>query len=204
MYGLARTTPDPRSTFVLMGGDICHFAGDFRPTLSYPLPNHIPSGILDSDTTCFPIPCPCSLFTDQHPVLLPSPSAQLANADTTPFYKVSTHPKSAYIDPPIAQESVNQLTNFDASPSVLVCIAHDGALLQFLPTLNDDPKSDLNDWKLHGWKEKCHWGWLNELPRLSRAGRKPIVEGFWRDGKPWNRAESEFHRREEVAGGTGL
>lgn len=75
---------------------------------------------------------------------------------------------------------------FDDSPNVLVCIAHDPSLLDFLPTLNNNPERDLNDWKRQGWKERCHWGWLNELPRNGKRGREPVVEGFWRDGKKWD------------------
>ncbi|KPI35373.1 uncharacterized protein AB675_9978 [Cyphellophora attinorum] len=39
MCALARTTPD---TFLFLGGDICHFAGDFRPSEQLPLPDSIP------------------------------------------------------------------------------------------------------------------------------------------------------------------
>lgn len=76
---------------------------------------------------------------------------------------------------------------FDDSPDVLVIIAHDPTSLQVLPTLNDAPGEDLNGWKENEWKEKCHWGWLNELPREGKAGRRPIVEGFWSGGERWDR-----------------
>jgi len=84
---------------------------------------------------------------------------------------------------------VEKLIAFESSPNVLVCLAHDPALLKYLPTLNSDPASDLNSWQERGWKEKCRWNWLNELPRNGRPGRKPLVKGFWRDGKSWNRPQ---------------
>lgn len=185
MCGLARTTPGDESTFLLLGGDICHFAGDIRPNASYPLPDEIPASVLDHDPDYFPVPCPCSFFTAHHPVL--SREGRNDGRRTTPFFKVSTHPKSSYVDPPTAQKSVDKLIDFESCPRVFVCLAHDPTLFQYLPTLNEDPESTLNDWQSQGWKDKCRWDWLNELPRNGRQGRKPIVEGFWRDGKPWDR-----------------
>lgn len=166
--------------------------GDIRPNQTYPLPAEIPADVLDHDPSYFPKPCPCSLFTDHHP---------LANASDdpkqTPFYKVSTHSSSAYVDPPTAQKSVDRLIHFEQSNEVMICLSHDEALLKYLPTFNEHPKSDLNDWKKQGWKEKCRWDWLNELPRNGKPGRKPIVEGFWRDGKPWDRSKEKLEEKGE-------
>ena len=173
MCGLARVTTD---TFVFMGGDICHFAGDFRPNKTYPLPDPIPDPYLDKDAL-FPNPCPCSVFTDHHPTV--SQSHQDA-ARITPWYSVTDHPRSAYVDPPVAVESVRKMQELDEHPSVLVCIAHDRTLLEVLPVLNNEPEKDLNSWQVEGWKEKCHWGWLNELARDGKRGRPLIVEGLQR------------------------
>ncbi|EXJ80345.1 hypothetical protein A1O1_08489 [Capronia coronata CBS 617.96] len=189
MCGLARTTAGDDSTFLLLGGDICHFVGDLRPNPTYLMPDHIPAEVLDADPAYFPSPCPCTLFTDHHP-LLPH-GADLDEKKKTPFFRVSAHEKSAYVDPPIAQESVDKLLAFESSPQVLVCLAHDKTLHKHLPTLNEDPELTLNDWQERGWKEKCRWDWLNELPRNGKPGRKPVVEGFWRDGKPWDRSKVE-------------
>jgi glyoxylase-like metal-dependent hydrolase (beta-lactamase superfamily II) len=175
--GLARTTHD---TFVLMGGDICHFAGDFRPSDTIPLPDPIPRGVLDHSPH-FPIPCPAEIFTSHHPR-----ESDESKKKTTPWYSITDHHRAAYIDPPLARTSVNKMQLFDDSPYVLVCIAHDPTLLEVLPTLNKNPESDLEHWKSKGWKERCHWGWLNELPRDEKPGRKAVVEGFWRDGKWWD------------------
>jgi hypothetical protein len=187
MCGLARTTGGDESTFLLFGGDICHFVGDIRPNVAQPLPDTIPGDVLDHDPSYFPKPCPCSLFTDHHPQFSDSSSyASATERRQTPFYKVSTHHASAYVHPATSQKSVDKLISFESSPNVMICLAHDEALLKYLPTFNDDPKSELNEWKKRGWKEKCRWDWLNELPRNGKPGRKLIVEGFWRDGKPWD------------------
>lgn len=185
MCGLARTTGGRDSTFLLLGGDICHFVGHFRPNKSHPIPDPIPDVVLDDDAANFPIPCPCSVFADHHPSL--SNDVDEEERRTTPFYQVSDHKPSAYDDPATAQSSVDKLVAFERSPDVLVCLAHDPALLLHLPTLNTNSKSDLNSWREKKWKEQCRWEWLNELPRNGKPGRKPIVEGLWRDGKPWDR-----------------
>ncbi|PYH95473.1 hypothetical protein BO71DRAFT_440249 [Aspergillus ellipticus CBS 707.79] len=184
LCGLARTTED---TFLLLGGDICHFAGVVRPNTSLPFPAQIPTEALDKDPV-FPIPCPCSLFTSCHPIAT-------VDQDKTPFYQVSSYEATAFTDPELSQRSVNKLLEFENSPDVLICIAHDCDLPQYLPTLNESPSSDLNAWKENGWKEKLRWGWVNELPRAGRPGRKPLVEGYWRDGKVWAEAIETLHRR---------
>ncbi|PYH44766.1 MBL fold metallo-hydrolase [Aspergillus saccharolyticus JOP 1030-1] len=183
LCGLARTTED---TFILMGGDICHFAGVIRPTLDVPFPAHFSADILDRDPF-FSIPCPCSLFADHHP------NTQ-TDQHKTPFYDVSALGASVFDDPTVAQQSVDQLRRIDASSHVLICIAHDPDLLRYLPTLNQRPGQDLNQWMREGWKEKVRWGWVNELPRAGKPGRKPIVEGFWREGEIWEKAIQELSR----------
>ncbi|RAL00165.1 MBL fold metallo-hydrolase [Aspergillus ibericus CBS 121593] len=183
LCGLARTTAD---TFIFLGGDICHFPGIIRPNAKLPFPAHIPTEALDKDPF-FPTPCPCSLFAAHHPRTKDEPSR-------TPFYEVSSYDATAFTDPTVAQESVTKLQEFESSPDVLICIAHDTELLRYMPTLNDSPSSDLNAWKEKGWKDKIRWGWVNELPRGGRPGRKPLVEGYWRDGKIWEEAVQTLRR----------
>nr|KAK5438363.1 hypothetical protein LTR18_008885 [Exophiala xenobiotica] len=199
--GLARTTPDPESTFILLGGDICHFSGDFRPSAKKPLPDPIPAETLDEDSY-FPTPCPCSFFADHHPMKVSEHSS--VDGRATPFYRISTDPSAAYVDPKTSQISVRKLANFDSDPSVLVCLAHDTAMMHGLPTLDENPEDDLNAWRGGGLKEKIHWGWLNELPRDGKPGRKAVVEGFWRDMKPWPEARDVMRKNGEKASKVGL
>lgn len=197
MCGLARTTGGPDSTFILMGGDIAHFAGDLRPHPKIPLPAILPEGVLDDDLANFPVPCPCSVFTDHHPLI--NHGLDKGDRQQTPFYNVSTGPVSSYIDPATSQQSVDTLKAFDASDSVLVCLSHDGALLRYLPTLNQSPEETMNNWKQLGWKSRCHWDWLNELPRKSKPGRAPIVDGYWKNGRPWLDAKDALMEGASVA-----
>ncbi|KAL8959826.1 MAG: hypothetical protein Q9193_003376, partial [Seirophora villosa] len=172
--GLARTTPD---TFVFMGGDVCHFGGSYRPSQYAPLPATIPPEVaLDSDR--FKHPCPCSLFTACH--------RDPPNARTSPFYKVTQEPKGWYMDPVVAQQSVDRLEEFDADENVFVCLAHDGGLI---PVCDWFPDGTLNHWKAKGWKEKSKWGFLNELPLDGKPGRPLLVPGLVKDGKIIERAD---------------
>lgn len=159
MCALARTTPE---SFIFMGGDICHFGGCFRPTVDVPLPLTIPAEtFLDRP---FPSPCPCSIFTACHP--------HPESARTQPFYDISQSKDGWFADPPVAQQSVNALAEFDADENVLVCIAHDPGLKEvcdFFPT------ASMNDWKAKGWKLRSRWGFLNELPIDGKPGRPYII-----------------------------
>lgn len=185
LCALARTTPD---TFVFLGGDICHFAGDFRPSEEIPLPDIIPGEALRYSPK-YPMPCPCEFFADHHPQLRASESP--VNTKATPFYQLSTHQRSTYKDPAVAMITVQKMQKyFDSDPNILVCLAHDPALLDNLPTFNEHPEQDINNWKQLGLKEKCHWCWFGELPRYDKDGKvigpgnreKPIVDGLWREG----------------------
>ncbi|KAH7380258.1 beta-lactamase-like protein [Phaeosphaeria sp. MPI-PUGE-AT-0046c] len=172
MCGLARTTP---TTFVFLGADICHFGGSFRPTTTSPLPDPVPAAHLDAG---LPHPCPCSLFTEVHPA---GPSSSASRA--SPFFEVTSFAQSAYLDREQAAQSIKELQRFDEHPDVLVCIAHDPTLIKVLPFLNDQPDKDLRDWQVQGLKEQAHWGWLNELPRAGKPGRKMYVEGVWKEAE---------------------
>lgn len=172
MCGFARTTP---TTFVFMGGDICHFSGSYRPSVTSLLPDPVPNEQLDP---YFPSPCPCAIFTALHPAGGASDKSR-----ATPFFQVSTHEHSAYSDPVAATESITAMQQFDGNHDVLVCIAHDPALLKVLPLLNNEPEKDINDWKERGYKERVQWRWLNDLPRDGNPAKPMLVDGVWREGR---------------------
>lgn len=173
MCGLARTTED---TFLLMGADTCHFAGSIRPSQHVPLPETLDSSSSGLDPY-FPNPCPCSVFCESHPATTD------AEKRTTPWYSASKAPGSAYVDPDTANQSIKSLQDFDASPQVFICLAHDPGLFDILPLLNQDSNSSVNDWQEAGYKDAARWRFLNELPRRGKPGRPPIVFGFWKDGE---------------------
>ena len=145
-----------------MGGDAFHFGGCLRPTADVPLPSIIPpETFLDQR---FPRPCPCSIFTACH--------HNPEHAHTAPFYEIAQSKDGWYADPPVAQQSVNALAEFDANDNVLVCIAHDGSLKEVCDFF---PKASMNDWKARGWKLRSRWGFLNELPINGEPGRPWVI-----------------------------
>ncbi|KFZ19873.1 hypothetical protein V502_03452 [Pseudogymnoascus sp. VKM F-4520 (FW-2644)] len=154
--GLARTTAN---TFVLLGGDSCHFPGVFRPSTHLTLPSIIPSTVrMDAR---FPRPCPSSCFTCIHPVQ--------DKASSTPFYSLPQATGGWYVDPPRAQESVASLSELDGDEDILVLIAHDMAMLEIKELF---PNYNINAWKEKGWKERFAWSFLNELPDDSGRARR--------------------------------
>lgn len=168
--GLARVTPE---TFIFMGGDVCHYGGSFRPTEWKPMPSTIPSSaVLDAR---FRLPCPCSIFTNVHPAKVDEGEQ---SARTKPFLRVPQKDGSWYTYPQQAQESINNLTEFDASDDVFVAIAHDGGLHDVIDFY---PNGLMNDWKAKGWKEKAHWGFMSELP-VEGGPMPPIVNGLFKEG----------------------
>ena len=152
-----------------MGGDVCHYAGGFRPTEAYPLPRTITPDQLPASRV--PAPCSSCLFTVFHP--------KQEDAHRIPYYNITKKEGSWYTDHVAAQKSVKALMEFDDSDNVFVAIAHDVGLV---PVVELFPRY-MNKWKELGWKEKSHWGYLSELP----VGGKPAeqyVSGLMREGKP--------------------
>jgi glyoxylase-like metal-dependent hydrolase (beta-lactamase superfamily II) len=159
---LARVTSnggDPmQDTFVFMGGDTCHFAGEFRPTAFQPLPTEIKPN---------PLPqlhagsCPGALFQAVHPT----------NSATEPFYQM---PKTSTVNLDAAHESIRKLELFDAAENVLVIIAHD---LSILGQIDFFPES-INAWNEKGYGEKVRWQFLEGFDKVvgfdqtSTAGSK--------------------------------
>ncbi|KAH8902039.1 hypothetical protein BR93DRAFT_954115 [Coniochaeta sp. PMI_546] len=150
------------ASFMLLGGDISHFAGHFRPSAALPLPDTIPVSAI------------------------PHLSSDQSVASKTPWYGMPPQWPTAYHDYETARASVLKMQELDAKDNVFVCLAHDAMLLDVLPVFNKDPGKDCNNWRESGWKQKCHWGWLNEVPVDGQPAHSPIVKGFWRDGKQWD------------------
>ena len=202
--GLARTTSD---TFVLLGGDCCHFTGVFRPTPFVPLPSHIASS---------------SASKSLHPgyysqtVSTMSPPTKEDDADVgsdadkgntapltglaSPICRLAMHEHSFYEFAQLAQQSVEKLQPLDAHPNIMICLAHDNALFQELPLYNADTSKDINDWFELGIKERLRWRFLSELAKRDQPERKPRLNGVYRDGKllRWNKEQGFEFATQEV------
>ncbi|KAG8703171.1 hypothetical protein FRC08_003038 [Ceratobasidium sp. 394] len=138
--GLARTTPD---TFVFMGGDICHHAGQLRPTQYLPLPEYISPNPFRPRGP----PCPGSILLDAHPRC----------TTTEPFYRVATG--GFYHDPDESQRSLAKLEELDGHPDIFTIIAHDQTLLDIIDFY---PKT-VNDWRSKGHKERAMWQFVRDF-----------------------------------------
>ncbi|KAI0292383.1 hypothetical protein BC826DRAFT_1105488 [Russula brevipes] len=98
--------------------------------------------------------CPGAIFEQIHR------SAPSALARTAPFYE--TAPASS-ADPVACKETLEALQVFDASPDVLVIIAHDHSILDLLDLY---PKAELTGWEKRGEpgiKESGRWRFLRDF-----------------------------------------
>ncbi|KAJ7264165.1 beta-lactamase-like protein [Mycena rebaudengoi] len=143
---LARITP---TSFVSLGGDTFHHAGEARPRpefqKNFPCPAHLLEETRHSISTTFF----WSPKTRPGAFDLPTRAQQLL--------AISDTPDSFYRDPVAAQVSLEKIATFDADPDVFVVIAHDISLVGSLPLF---PKS-LNGWKASGLKERTVWNFAD-------------------------------------------
>lgn len=143
LCGLARTTVDP-PTFILMGGDICHYAGIFRPSEYLPVPPSI------SPHPCRPhsdIPfCPGSVFDKLQ--------ESRGRKSTDSLYEMCFGH-----DIPRARKTRDQLQELDCDENVFVIIAHDATVRDGV----DHFPLGLNDWKKKGWGNRVKWAFFRDL-----------------------------------------
>ncbi|RAK78967.1 MBL fold metallo-hydrolase [Aspergillus fijiensis CBS 313.89] len=156
--GLARTTSSngngndseaiSSNTFILMGADTIHHAGQLRPSEHVPLPDQI----TPSPYTGVSVPCPGEIFAAIHP----SPEKY----QTSAFYHVHIFPngRSVAVDPEEAERSVGSLAEFDGASHVFVMCAHDTSLEGVVETF----PATANGWKAAGWKETARWRFLRD------------------------------------------
>lgn len=147
LMGLARVTKDSTSqassdhdSFVLMGADICHFPGQFRPNAYNPLPQGIQT--TSSIQTSYYGEIGCLTRT--------------CKRGNEPFFHV---PEFNAADVMASSQSIAKLQCFDAAENVFIVIAHDKSVLGLVNVFPDK----LNDWKSKGYRDHCRWGFLNEF-----------------------------------------
>ncbi|KAF4907506.1 Cytochrome P450 monooxygenase mpaDE [Colletotrichum fructicola] len=147
LCGLARTTPD---TFILLGGDICHYAGIFRPSKYLPIPNSI------SPHPCRPQErsslCPGSAWEE----LQTSRGRQQTDALFDATFGLNL---------PQAKRTVEHLQELDCNENVFVIVAHDSTVRDCVPQF----PASLNDWKSEGWGQRVRWAFLRDLESYWRS-----------------------------------
>ncbi|BCS02206.1 MBL fold metallo-hydrolase [Aspergillus luchuensis] len=150
MSALARTTANPPS-FMLLGGDIAHHCGEFRPTRYTPLPDMISPNPFRQKTPA----CPGRIFLSIHP----------KNNSEEPFFGPVRGDRWHH-DALEATDSIQKLMEVDAYDNIFPVMAHDMSLRDVVDLY---PKP-ANMWMTKGWKEKSRWGFLKSF--------KPAEEGL--------------------------
>ncbi|KAJ7637111.1 beta-lactamase-like protein [Roridomyces roridus] len=142
--GLARVTP---TTFVFFGGDACHHPGILRPTEQLHKVFPCPGALLASTRA--------SISAEHFSPVNAAGEFDLA-ARKEPMLDIVDD--GFFEDPPTARDSIKKIFNFDASPDVLVVIAHDSSIVDAVgpfPVVFDE-------WKAKGWKELLTWAFVDE------------------------------------------
>jgi glyoxylase-like metal-dependent hydrolase (beta-lactamase superfamily II) len=176
---LARTTADPPS-FLLLGGDIAHHCGEFRPSPYTPLPDMItPSPLSHAGPAC-----PGKIFAAIHP----------KQSREEPFFDpVRTGGWHFAADE--AKESIDKLVEADAYDNIFPAMAHDCSLAGIVDLY---PKT-ANAWMEKGWKEKSRWGFLSSF-----AAKVEEDVPSTSDGSQNERAKGTESRKDSRASGMML
>ncbi|KAH8695732.1 beta-lactamase-like protein [Phaeosphaeriaceae sp. PMI808] len=144
LCALARTTTSQGGSFVLLGGDICHYAGIFRPSKYLTVPRIIkPHPFFPNSRTPF---CPGSAFAE----LQKSRDRQ----STDSLYSMTFGH-----DIPLAQNTATWLQELDADARIFVIIAHDSTVRDGV----DHFPLSLNDWKAKEWGRTLKWAFFRDL-----------------------------------------
>ncbi|KAF4555239.1 Cytochrome P450-like protein 80 [Elsinoe fawcettii] len=149
MCGLARTTTEP-ATFILLGGDVCHYAGIFRP-----------SGLLPVPAKISPHPCRPGMES----VLCPGHAweeLQKSRGRTSddPLFDMTFG-----LDIPLANMTKCHLQELDCDDDVFVIIAHDSTVRDGVAHF----PASLNDWKAKGLGARLKWAFMRDLEPYWRS-----------------------------------
>ena len=147
LSALARTTAADDATgtpasFLLMAGDVCHHAGELRPTALQPLPD-LKAGITAHADEYLPH----SAYPATHP----------HHCLSRPFYTPSSG--GFNMDAAQMQRTVEKVAVLDADPDVFVVLAHDAWVLGVVEVF---PRT-ANGGRDEGGGEGGRWGFLRDF-----------------------------------------
>ncbi|RMZ13014.1 hypothetical protein D0862_02477 [Hortaea werneckii] len=143
LCGLARTTSKP-SSFILFGGDVCHYPGIFRPSSHLPIPVSITPNPFD--------PAASYGFCPGHTW----ESLQTSRGRTS---QDSLYDMTFGHDIPLANKTKVKLQELDCRDDVFVIVAHDSAVRDYVPHF----PASLNSWKQKGWAQALKWAFMRDL-----------------------------------------
>ncbi|KAL0062510.1 hypothetical protein AAF712_010644 [Marasmius tenuissimus] len=153
---LVRVKPD---SFILLGGDTFHHAGQIRPNShiqkTYPPTEELVEATRKSVSAEY--------------FAAPGETEFNLTKRETPLLSVPP-PPSAYKDREAALESQQVASVLDAHRDILVVAAHDITLSGVIGLFPET----LNDWKEKGWKEQSIWAFLDEKNEAFRFSPLPV------------------------------
>lgn len=146
LNGLVRTTSNP-DTFIFLGGDTVHHAGELRPTRYLPIPDEVQFSLPDHVRRQGISACPKGTqFRDLN--------VKRGRKPNQPFFD-----PRLVVDMDDAVESIDKAQEADAQSNVFFIFAHDVSIqgvVDFFP-------QSANGWAEKGWKEKHMWRFLGDL-----------------------------------------
>lgn len=161
MNALARVTSNPDS-FIFMGADTFHHAGQIRPSKGVPLPQTVDLGNEPTSTEKFSKLHPSTRFKNAGAGSGYDDFTAESDFRTTPFTTIQVQADGTSIahDLPGARAALGKLQKFDSDDRVFVVPAHDISLKDVVEYF---PKAPADDWKEKGWKEKGRWLFLRDF-----------------------------------------
>ena len=129
---------------MLLGGDVCHYAGIFRPSVHLPMPDAI-------------TPHPCNPFGTAP--MCPGHAWEELQQSRGRKATDTLYDMTYGLDIPLATHTMGKLQELDCLDNVLVIIAHDATVRDGAPHF---PES-LNAWKKMGLGEKVKWAFLRDM-----------------------------------------
>lgn len=166
MCGLARVTSSPDS-FILMGGDIAHHAGGWRPSPFLPMPEQISPNPFDSRQPS----CPSATFDKLRQSLGRASSEQF-------LYSARLEAGQIHHDVDEAIASIAKLQELDVedAENVLVVCAHDQTFLDhpefFFP-------NTANDFMDKGFVKTTRWAFLRDFARAVGWEGEVVGKRHW-------------------------
>ncbi|CAK7222655.1 hypothetical protein SBRCBS47491_004933 [Sporothrix bragantina] len=154
LSALVRTTVDKatsKDTFVLLGGDVCHYSGILRPSAHLPVPQEIlphpccTAGTVDASTVTGAF-CPGTAFDELQ--------KERGREPTDTLYDLTFG-----LDVRLATQTVGKLQELDCDENVFVIIAHDRFVRDVVPHF----PASINEWHAKGWGEHVRWAFLGDL-----------------------------------------